>query len=191
MLHNFIYIVLMVFILAVPVSASSTDGGGNEDGTVASTVDPAFDQESPETSVPSQEDNSVAPLALADGELAGGFYFVCDCALGSDVKFYVPREWAHDVFTVDSSGALVNLSSSTCYAYCPDYPDYSFSCSRFNSFTYRASGYDTLDLGITDISETNMSLFDSNSFVLSTSELQLLIAVLLIVIAGLLVLRRG
>lgn len=191
MVMRIICFVVISLMLAVPVSASSVDEEGASDGTVANSAAAASDQEVTETSVSAQEANSVAPLAVADGDLAGGYYFVADCALGSDIKFYVPLEWAHDVFTIDSSGNLVNLSNSTCYAYCPDYPSYTFSCSRFNSFTYRASNYDTSDLEITDISETNMSFMDSNTFMLSDQDFQLLIAALIFVVAGLIIIRRA
>lgn len=44
---------------------------------------------------------------------------------------------------------LVNMSSSTIYLYCSEFPDYIFSASRFGPVTYResnASGYQTVEL---------------------------------------------
>lgn len=190
MICKFVCMLLMICMLAVHVSASSTDEGDVSGGSVAGSAAAVSDQEAAETMVSVQEDNSVVALAIADGEFAGGYYFVCDCTFGNDIKFYIPVEWAHDVFTVDSSGALVNLSNSTCYAYCPDYPNYTFYCSRFGTFVYRISGSSVYDLAITEITDSNMSLFDSNSIYLSGTDLLLFVAGLIFVVAGLIIVRR-
>lgn len=190
MIHKFVCMIVIICMLAVPVSAAAIDEEGSTYGTVTDPTDSLADSEVSSDPVPAEEENSVSALSVADGDLAGGYYFVCDCALGDDLKFYVPVEWAHDVFTTDSSGELVNLSSSTCYAYCPDYPDYTFSCSRFNSFTYRASGSTTADLNISSVSDTNMSFFDSDSVLLSSEDILLLMAAFLFVLIGLTVIRR-
>lgn len=177
MMKHFLFIILCVAALAVPVSAAPDEGV--VDGILAvDATDPA-DPEAPLASTPVSEtlEEVAAPFAVS-GSLAGGYYFVADCALGSDLKFYVPLEWAHDVFTFDRSGAPVNLSNSTCNAYCPSYPDYTFSCSRFGTFTYRASNYNTADLQITDISDTNIQFLEDESVKPSDSDLLFLIAFL-------------
>lgn len=186
MVFQVINFVLISCLLLFPVSAS--EGGGFLDGSYSVLT---ADTAASETSAALQEDDLVAALSVADGDLAGGFYFVCDCALGSDLIFYVPIEWAYDAFTTDSSGSLVNLSTTTCYAYCPDYPDYTFTCSRFNTFTYRSTGYDTSDLQIRDISDTNISLLDANTITLPDKDLLLLIGALIFAVAALLVVRRA
>lgn len=189
-MRNFLFIILCVVALAIPVSAAPDEGV--VDAIVAiDGADPA-DPEDPleSTAVSEALETGVDALAL-DGSLAGGYYFVCDCALGSNLKFYVPLEWAHDVFTLNGSGALVNLSNTTCYAYCPDYPDYTFSCSRFGTFTYRATNYNSSDLMITDISETNIEFLEDETQVPSDSDMLLLIAALIFVFGACgIVLRR-
>lgn len=59
------------------------------------------------------------------------------------------------------SGSLVldgqylrNMTSSTLYVFCPEFPDYIFSASRFDVLTYRdseANNYQTVDLIVTEV----------------------------------------
>lgn len=179
-MKNFLFIILCVAALAVPVHAAPDEGV--VDAIVATDPADPVDPEAPlaSTAVSETMEEGAAPFAVS-GSLAGGYYFVCDCALGSDLKFYVPLEWAHDVFTLDRSGAPVNLSNTTCNAYCPTYPDYTFSCSRFGTFTYRASNYNTTDLLITNISDTNIEFLDDETLLPSDTSLLLLIAALIFV----------
>lgn len=179
-MRNFLFIILFVVAMAIPCHAAPVEGV--VDGTIATdATDPADPHLPLETTVASEEVEAGVDALAGDGALAGGYYFVADCALGYDLKFYVPLEWAHDVFTLDSSGAPVNLSNSTCYAYCPDYPDYTISCSRFGTFTYRATNYNTTDLEITEISETNISFLEDEMQRLSEYDLLLLIAGLIFI----------
>lgn len=196
-MKELLFLALAMAVLAFPVNATEVDGG-SVDGTAAvsdpTTVTDSSDSGS-ETD-PSEDPVEAAsdpadPVALAsDSGLAGGYYFVCDCVLGYDLKFYVPLEWAHDVFTLDSSGAPVNMSTSTCYAYCPDYPDYTFSASRFGKFTYRATNYSTTDLDITKISDNNISFLEDEVKRLSDSEILFVIACMIFVFGGVALLRR-
>lgn len=183
-MKNFLFIILFVAALAVPVHAAPDEGV--IDATVATDPTDSVDPEAPleTTAIPETMEEAAAPFAVS-GSLAGGYYFVCDCVLGSDLKFYVPMEWAHDVFTLDRSGALVNLSNTTCNAYCPTYPDYTFSCSRFGTFTYRASNYNTSDLLISNITDTNIEFLEDESRKLSDSDLLLLIAALVFIFGAL------
>jgi len=101
-------------------------------------------------------------VQVAAAQLQGGYYFVCDCALGNGVRFYVPASAAEGSLTYDSSGYLFNVSGSTVYLYSPDYPDYTFSAARFSGFQYRVSSgvsYDTVDLNATNITDTNVEIF--------------------------------
>lgn len=151
----------LVFLLALPVSASET-------------TTPTADSEAI-TDIP--EDTPMA--LLITGSLSGGYYFICDCSLGDGLKFYVPLEWAHNALAIDSSGAPVNMSTSTCYAYCEDYPSYTFSCSRFGTFTYRSTDYSTTDLEVTNIADTNIQFLEDESYRLSDYDMLVLIASLL------------
>ena len=98
-------------------------------------------------------------LPVSAAELQGGYSFTCDCALGSGVRFYVPSGNASGSLTYDSSGYLVNITASTIYLYSPDYPNYTFSASRFSGFTYRANNYDTQDLKIRNVQTQNVEIF--------------------------------
>lgn len=176
--------VLMALILLLSVPAAAAEVTENEslevsDPTVAETA-------ASETGL--DEDSTAV---LSDGaSLSGGYYFVCDCDLGYDLKFYVPVEWAHDAFALDASGDLINMSNSTCYAYCPEFPEYSVYCSRFSNFIYRSNNL-TYDLNITEISDTNLDLLQDESYHLSDSDMLVLIAGLIFFFgAGFMVLRR-
>lgn len=189
-MKDFLILILVVAAMAFPVHAVPNEGV--IDGIVATDAsDPAdqeFPLEDPGEVLEVQED--AAPLASSD-MLAGGYYFVGDCVLGSDLRFYVPLEWANDVFTLDGSGAPVNLSNTTCYAYCPDFPDYTFSCSRFARFTYRATNYNSADLLLTNITDTNITFLEDDTPRLSDSDMLLLIAALIFVFgAAFMILRR-
>lgn len=173
-MKNVILIFLFMAAMAIPVSAAPVEVVTDAD----SLVDPEAHSET--LSFSAEIQTGIAPLAVSDS-LAGGYYFVCDCALGNDVKFYVPLEWSHDVFTLNSSGAPVNLSNTTCYAFCLAFPDYTFSCSRFGTFTYRASNYNTTDLRITNISDTNIEFLEDDTQLPSDSDMLLLIAALIFV----------
>lgn len=179
---RFICVCMCLIMLVVPVAAAEV----NDDATVDVT-DPSVPSDgSSETEYPEDD-----PVVYSSGDsLSGGYYFVCDCDLGYDLKFYVPIEWAHDAFALDSSGALVNMSNNTCYAYCPEYPDVTFSCSRFGTFTYRSSNYSTLNLMITDVSETNMVLLDDEGIHLSDSKVLVLIAAMIFLFGAVFLIRR-
>lgn len=127
-------------------------------------------------------------------DLQGGYYFVADSSLGSGLKFYVPSDFANGSLTFDSSGYLFNLTASSVYLYCPDYPDYSIYAPRFSGFLYRSgtgSGYTYLDLKATNITETNLQIFEEDpGRSLGSSELLLLVAILLIVLIGCIVIVR-
>lgn len=189
-MKNFLFLILLLAAMAVPVHAAPDEGV--LDGIVATDASTPADPELPlEDSVEDQAVGEDAAALASSDSLAGGYYFVADCVLGYGLKFYVPLEWADDVFTLDGSGSPVNLSNSTCYAYCPDYPDYTISCSRFSTFTYRASNYNTADLQLTNISETNISFLEDETQRLSQHDLLLLIAGLIFLFgAAALVLRR-
>lgn len=179
-MRNLFFLLLCVAVMAVPVNAAPDEGV--VDAIVATDGDDPADPEAPleNTAVSETLETGVDVLAV-DGSLAGGYYFVADCALGSALKFYVPLEWAYDVFTLDSSGEPVNLSNSTCYAYCPEYPDYTFSCSRFGTFTYRATNYNTTDLQVRNITDSNISFLEDETQRLSQHDLLLLIAGLIFI----------
>lgn len=179
-MKNVVMFLLFLAAFAFPVRATGV--GGVSDAILVDNLATEFQVEEVEV--------GSSPRAGGDS-LSGGYYFVVDCALGNSLKFYVPLEWSHDVFTLNSSGGLVNLSNNTCYAYCPAYPDYTFSCSRFGTFTYRATNYNTTDLMITNISDSNIEFLEDDTQLPSDSDLLLLIAGLVFVFGACgLILRR-
>lgn len=130
------------------------------------------------------------PATAAD--LQGGYYFVADCSLGTGVKFYVPADYATGSLTYDSSGHLFNLTASSIYLYCPDYPGYTIYAPRFSGFQYRTgSGYDYAALNVANVTETNVQILDADpGKSLVTSEVLMIIVVLLLVLIGCFVILR-
>ena len=133
-------------------------------------------------------------LAFSAAALSGGYYITGDSALGSDITFYVPADYAEGSLTYDSSGNLFNLTSSSIYLYCPDYPDYTIYAPRFSGFQYRpasGSGYTYVDLLLHNVSDTNVEILDdSPPPALSSDKLLVMILAVLIVGVGAYVLLR-
>lgn len=126
------------------------------------------------------------PILYASGGIVGGYYFVADCALGQDVKFWVPADFSQGSITFDSSGGLVNMTNSTIYLMPDDTTlnsSYTIQAPRFSSFLYRrdASGYTWSDLNISNISDTNISWLDDTPQAVPQSSYFVLIASILII----------
>ncbi len=126
------------------------------------------------------------PVLYASGGIVGGYYFICDCALGNDIKFWVPADFAQGSITLDSSGSLVNMTNSTIYLMPDDSrlnSNYTIQAPRFSSFQYRrdASGYGWSDLDISNISDTNISWLDDTPQAVPQSSYFVLIASILII----------
>ena len=84
------------------------------------------------------------------------YSFTADCSLGNDLEFVVPAGIAEGSLEITESGDVINMSNSTIYLYCPSYPHYTFSLSRFSGVTYRTgTSYDgTRDLVLSDVSHS-------------------------------------
>ena len=140
-MDRFLLVILVCLFLVIPANAADLSGGDLDASSLSVPDDTVVSSDSIDKSVAlsdpvvlAENEKDVSALTVSDS-LTGGYYFVCDCALGSDIKFYVPLEWAHNVFTFNDEGSPVNMSQSTCYAYCPAFPSYTFSCTRFSTFT--------------------------------------------------------
>lgn len=124
-------------------------------------------------------------ISAMGAELQGGYYITGDSAMGSGLTFYVPADFAEGSLTYDSSGNLFNLTSSSIYLYCADYPDYTIYASRFSGFQYRAgtgSGYQYHDLNLRYVTDTNVQiLVEDPAPVISDNTLVILIVVLLLI----------
>lgn len=135
------------------------------------------------------ETESVSQIQLGDpalysisGSLSGGYYFDCNCNLGTNLRFYVPVEWAQDALAVDSSGAPVNMSSSTLYLYCPAFPEYTFSAARFNTINYRGDGNQNTELRITSVTNSNINFLEDTAGYPGTQKLGVLVVCLLLIL---------
>lgn len=128
----------------------------------------------------------VVPVLGAD--LAGGYYITGDSAMGQDLTFYVPADFASGSLTYDSSGNLFNLTNSSIYLYCPDYPEYTIYAARFSGFQYRQSsgaGYQYQDLKLRNVSAANVEILeDSPTRTFSDNTLLYVILVVLIIFVG-------
>lgn len=137
---------------------------------------------------------AVFTLPVLAAELAGGYYIVGDCALGKGLTFYVPSNYAVGSFTYDSSGNLFNLTNSTVYIYCAQYPGTTVYARRFEPFIYNTeNGYNTYaDLRLTNISDTNVEIFsESPRLALSdTNILVMILSVCLVGVGAFVILRR-
>lgn len=133
---------------------------------------------------------SAVPAFAAD--LQGGYYFVGDCALGNGLKFYIPSGYAEGSLTYDSSGYLFNLTASSIYLYSADYPGYTIYAPRFSGFQYRSGqGYDYSALNVTNVSDTNVEILETDpGLMLGSSELLYMVVVLLVVLIGCYVVLR-
>lgn len=140
----------------------------------------------------------LVPVLLAvpvlGAELSGGYYITGDSALGKSLTFYVPSDYAAGSLTYDENGYLFNLTSSSVYLYCPDYPDYTIYASRLSGFQYRTdSGYGSsyVDLNLTNVTDTNVDIMSSSPApAISSSVLLVMILAVCIVGVGAFVLLR-
>lgn len=161
----FVFTALICFSVvlfgSVVVSASDL-----ETATVSVEADPVPDQSvSPEGEIPDSLDPGM-PVASDDpvvyaapteaDSFAGLAYYDVSTNLG-DIRLYLPSGVSSDTFQLEGT-SLINMSNSTVYLYCPEFPNYTFSASRFNSITYRTSNYDSSDLVVNDF--VRYSAFD-------------------------------
>ena len=141
----------------------------------------------------------LVPVLLAvpvlGADLAGGYYVTGDSAIGSGLTFYVPADFAQGSLTYDSSGNLFNLTNSSIYLYCPDYPDYTIYAPRFSVFQYRQSsgaGYQYQDLNLRSITDSNVEILveDPGMSPGTTSLLVMILSVLCIISAVIILIPR-
>lgn len=134
----------------------------------------------------------LVPVLLAvpvlGADLAGGYYITGDSDMGQDLTFYVPADFATGSLTYDSSGNLFNLTNSSIYLYCPDYPEYQIYAARFSGFQFRQSsgaGYQYQDLNLRNVTAANVEILeDSPTRTFSDNTLLNVILVVLIIFVG-------
>lgn len=126
------------------------------------------------------------PFALSGAPLAGGYYIDCSTSALGDVRIYVPCEYQYGSFTTNSHGDLVSLCSSTVTGIL--FSGDTFYTVRWRSFgtpQYRSefgSSSSYSDLGVSEILDTNVQIFSSDSDVplLPSVEYLLLVLILLL-----------
>lgn len=64
-------------------------------------------------SVISNSMGSDSAIPYSNEELSDGYYFVCNCVLGDNLKFCVPVEFAVGGFAKADTGELINMTSNT------------------------------------------------------------------------------
>lgn len=94
---------------------------------------------------------STYPVALAidSADLEGLVYYDVSSSLG-EIRLYLPQGLDKDTLQL-VDGQLINTTNSTVYPYCPDYPDYTFSASRWSSVQYRTSGSNYTNVELTGV----------------------------------------
>ena len=143
---------------AVAVSASPVETAAVSDETVALSAESTDETEAVvdsggDTAAGTSDDAAAFALSGADTEFENLAYYDISCSLG-DIRLYLPYDVDRDALQLQD-GKLVNLSNSTLYLYCPEYPSYTFSASRFQSVVYRVdSSYTSVDLGEVELVES-------------------------------------
>lgn len=105
-----------------------------------------------------------AAISDGAGEFSDLAYLDLNCNLG-DIRLYLPHGVDHNVVQV-RDGVLYNVSNSTIYLYCAQYPDYTFSGSRFSPVMYRADGYNSIPLSGVSVSFTSWALDECFNYVI-------------------------
>lgn len=137
----------------------------------------------------------VLAVPVLASDLTGGYYITGDSSMGTGLKFYVPSNFVSGSLTYDDAGYLFNLTNSSIYLYCPDYPDYTIYAPRFSVFQYRESsgtGYIYQDLNLTNVSDTNVEILTASPVPILDSDqvLVLILAVLIVFVGAFVILRR-
>lgn len=157
---------IVVLFGAFAVSAASLEASTVPDETLGYSypTDPEteFDMAAATDSASDPGDLPITYAAPATGtEFEDLSFLDVSCNLG-DIRLYLP--YGVELPSIQLRDSLLyNTTNSTIYLYCPEYPDYTFSASRFQNVTYRTSGsnYSTVDLtgvSITDSSGTVMEI---------------------------------
>lgn len=105
------------------------------------------------TSDPVSDSGAVVLAAGAEeSDLSGLAFLDISCNLGK-LRLYLPYGTDLSAVTVSDS-RIYNLTASTLYLYCPDYPGYTFQASRFNTLQYR-TGSSSSYMEITGVTLTS------------------------------------
>ena len=111
---------------------------------------PATDPSTSESTPPSGD---VSLLAVDLSIVDSGYYatWSVSCQLG-DIHLSLPESFPSSSLVL-SGGRLINMTDSTLYLYCSEFPSYVFSANRFGPVSYReanGAGYQTVELIVSD-----------------------------------------
>lgn len=86
-------------------------------------------------------------------DFEGLVFYDVSSSLG-DIRLYLPQDFDPDTLQL-RDGKLFNTSNSTVYLFCPDFPEYTFSASRWGNLSYRTTGtnYQTVELSGVTVSD--------------------------------------
>lgn len=138
-------------VCAAPALAASSVSDPTVGVSDSSTIPTETDSVS--ASDPVSVSDSGTALSVGAGEFSDLAYLDLSCNLG-DLRLYLPHGVELAAMQV-RDGLLYNVSNSTIYLYCPDYPGYTFSSSRFSPVMYRADGYSSYTLSDVVISASS------------------------------------
>lgn len=99
---------------------------------------------------PSADSGVPSLFALSDSDLSGLASFTVSSNLG-ELTLYLPDGISSSSLRV-VDGGLYNVTNATIYLFCPEFPEYTFSASRFAPVFYRntSGSYSSVELtGVT------------------------------------------
>lgn len=109
---------------------------------------------------------SVSAAAVIDSGLEGlASWEVASSQLGN-ITLYAAADTNSAAIRIYEN-TFVNYNNSTVYFYCPEYPDYQFSASRFSPVYYRSDGsYNSTLLTINSIQVSSIDLVDYQDYII-------------------------
>lgn len=123
------------------------------------------EQEEPTVSDDTSDDSGIAAFAATS---ESGFDGLASWSLSTNlgsITLIAPKDTnSSGIRIVDDS--LVNYNNATVYFYCPEYPSYTFSASRFSPVYYRSeSGYNSTLLTINTIEVESVNFLDYYDYI--------------------------
>lgn len=142
------FVAAFVLVLVCSFSVSATQATGTIEDDSSGSV---------------QSDTSdLLASTVAEPAFTGVASFSVSCNLG-DIVLSLPSDVPGDVLQLKNN-RLVNVSASTVYLYCEQFPDYTFSASRFGPVSYRANNLQTQELVVYESELISSDSLSANDF---------------------------
>lgn len=181
---NAVLLCFTAFCLCLSCGSFVVSATTVEDPTVSPTevvvsdpVDPTQSTEFGDSTDPTPVNSALALAAVTESEFDGFSTWSLSTNLGA-ITLVAPKD-------IDSSGirivngSLVNYNNSTVYFFCPEFPSYTFSASRFAPVYYRSdSGYNSTLLTINSIEIDSIDFLDYYEYIVIGIILCILIFIL-------------